>query len=254
MRIKFILAVYLLVSLHSFSQEPIDVTDQAIKIKGMKEEQIQFGFAAGDKIIFTFKEINNKEMKEVEIIEYPSTSKYSDFKTSIVENKTLVVSKQSVYTFRFKNGAISGRICKIHIQRVPANENTHQFNTAVSWVKRQDTTWNTFTKDVVIGYDTVYLQKKKKEIVSTETSEEILIDKIERVHSETNANGNKRDVFISLPTNSFSENKSRKVIAWAYWIGVGEEAGTAWKKMLMGLRHSQKALELSHHWVHWQLG
>lgn len=227
--------ICLVVSLYSFSQEAIDVTEQTIKVKGMKEEEIQLGFAAGDKIIFNFKEVNDKDMKEVEILEYPSTSKFSDFKISMIENKTLSVSKQSVYIFRFKNSAISGRVCKIRIQRIPANENTRNFNTSVSWVTRQDTSWNTFTKDVVIGYDTVYLQKSKKEIVSREQKEEIILDKIERVHSETNANGNRSSVFFSLPPNAVSGNTSIKVIAWVYWIGVGEEANVAWKKNVSGL-------------------
>ncbi len=228
---KFIFTLFCIAfSMQSFSQQSIDVTEQTIKIKAMKEEEIQLGFAAGDKIVFNFKEVNDKEIKEVEILEYPSSSKYSDFKVSKVENKIVPVLKQGVYIFRFKNSAINGRVCKILIQRIPAAEATRNFSTAVSWVTRQDTTWNIFTKDVVVGYDTTYLQKTKKEIVSSEQKEEIILDKNERVHSETNANGNRTSVFFSLPPNSFTGSTSVKVIAWAYWIGVGNEAAAAWQK------------------------
>ena len=54
-------------------QAPIDVTEQTIKIGPMQEQELQFGFAAGDKILFQFKEINDKELKEIEVIEYPTT-------------------------------------------------------------------------------------------------------------------------------------------------------------------------------------
>src|SRR5258706_2455963 len=114
----FCFAIMILAALPCFSQTPVDVTDQTIKIAGTRSEEIYLGFAAGDKIIFNFTETGGKELKEIEISEYPDNSKFSDFKTSKIENKTIAVLKQSVYIFRFKNGALGGRICKIHIQRI----------------------------------------------------------------------------------------------------------------------------------------
>lgn len=213
----------------SLAQEPIDVTDQTIKIGGTRSEEIMLGFAPGDKIVFNFTEINGKDLKEVEVIEYPETSKFSDFKTSKIENKILSVLKQSVYIFRFKNTALGGRICKINIQRIPANDQTKTFNTTVSWVAKQDTTWNTFTKDILIGYDTTYVQSTKKELVKTERKEELIMDKPQRVHSTTNQNSNRTSLFFTLPQNIISLNKTTKVIAWAYWVGVGDEANRAWQ-------------------------
>ena len=51
-------------------------------------------------------EASGKELKEIEITEYPDNPKFSDFKTSKIENKTISVLKQSVYVFRFKNSAL----------------------------------------------------------------------------------------------------------------------------------------------------
>ncbi|HEX2629482.1 MAG TPA: hypothetical protein VHM26_10725 [Chitinophagaceae bacterium] len=227
---KILIATMLLASsLSLYSQDAIDVTDQTIKIGGTRSEEIMIGFAAGDKIIFNFSEINGKELKEVEVLEYPSTSKFSDFKTSKVEAKSFAVLKQSVYIFRFKNSALGGRVCKIHIQRIPANEGTRNFNTAVTWMDKQDTSWTSFTKDVVIGYDTTYEQKTKKELIKTEQHEELILDKVQRVHSEIHSNGNRTSVFFTFPPNVLTGNKTRKVVAWAYWVGVGEEANQAWK-------------------------
>ena len=212
------------------AQELIDVTEQTIKIGGTKEEELYFGFAEGDKILFNFEEIDKKELKEVEIIEYPSNSKFSDFKTKKIENKTFLVNKTGVYLFRFKNSALGGRICKIKIQRIPGNDQYKNFNTNVSWIMKQDTTWNSYTKDVVIGYDTTYLQKTKREVAKTELKEEILFDKTEKVHSITNEHSNKTSVFFTLPGNEKSANKETKVISWAYWVGVDEEGNKAWEQ------------------------
>jgi len=228
-KITIILGMFLWTAT-AFGQEPIDVTDQTIRIGGMKDEEIYFGFAEGDKIIFNFQEADNKELKEIEIVEYPSNSKFSDYKTKKVENKTINVTKQGVYVFRFKNSAISGRICKIKIQRIPASEATKNFNSTVTWETRQETTYNTYTKDVIVGYDTTYIQKIKKILIKTEQKEELIFDKPQRVHSTTNSNGNKTTLFFTLPQNQITPYKTTIVISWAYWVGVGEEANQAWKK------------------------
>jgi hypothetical protein len=215
----------------AFGQEPIDVTDQTIRIGGLKEEVIYFGFAEGDKIIFNFKEADNKELKKIEIVEYPSNSKFSDYKTKIIENKTITVTKQGIYIFRFENSAISGRICKIKIQRIPGSEATKNFNSTVTWETRQETTYNTYTKDVIVGYDTTYVQKSKKELVKTELSEDMIVDKNERVNSINNLDyKNYKTIPVTLPQNEISTYKTKKIISWAYWIGVGKESSEAWAK------------------------
>lgn len=231
MKHKFLTLVGLfLLTLNSYGQqEPLDVTDQTIKLGGHKEEELYFGFAAGDKIVFNFKEADNKELKEIEIVEYPNNSKFSDYKTKLVENKIITVSKQGVYIFRFKNSALAGRICKIKIQRIPASDETKNFNSTVTWETRQETTYNTYTKDVIVGYDTTYVQKSKKELVKTELSEDMIMDKTERVHSINNLNyKNYKTVQVTLPQNEISTYKTKKIVSWAYWIGVGKEASDAW--------------------------
>ncbi|TWI83115.1 hypothetical protein IQ13_1221 [Lacibacter cauensis] len=222
--------IILFFSLPAISQDVVDVTEQTIRIGGFKDEEILLGFAKGDKIIFNFKEVGKKEMKEIEILEYPSNSKFSDYKTHKIENKTISVNQTGVYVFRFKNSAMSGRICQIKIQRIPSNEETRNFNTQVTWETKQETTYKTYTKDVVIGYDTLYTQKTKRELKSTERKELLIFDKTQRVHSTTNDNGNKTSLFFTLPVNELGLYKTKKVVSWAYWVGVGEEANQAWKQ------------------------
>jgi hypothetical protein len=240
-KILMLFTALLTISFVSSAQEPIDVTDQTIKIGGGRSEEIMLGFAAGDRIIFNFSEINGKELKEIEILEYPKSSKFSDFKTTTIVNKSLFVFKQSIYIFRFKNSALGGRVCKINVQRIPASEETKNFNTSVTWIEKEDTAWNSYTKDVVIGYDTIYQQKTKKELVSSEQTENLILDKTQRVHSINTSNGNKTFVFFTLPQNIVTADKTSRVIAWAYWIGVGKEASKAWQANANAIKSVVKA-------------
>lgn len=82
-----ILIVLILTATTVFSQQIIDVTEQTIRLNGNKEEELYYGFAEGDKIIFNYEEINNKSLKEVEIVEYPTNSRYSDYKTKKLKTK-----------------------------------------------------------------------------------------------------------------------------------------------------------------------
>ena len=236
-RIFTITISLLLLSISSFGQEPIDITDQTIKIKGFKEEELYFGFAEGDKVIFNFQVLDDKELKEIEIIEYPNTSKFSDYKTQKIESKVITVNKKGVYIFRFKNSSISGRICKIDIKRIPSSGLTKDFNSTVTWQEKQETTYNSYTKDVIVGYDTTYTQKLKREITKTEQNEEMIIDKTERVHSINNLeNKNFKVVQVNLPQEELSAYKTKRIKSWAYWIGVGKEASDSWRRNVSTFR------------------
>ena len=248
MKTKLFLGIVFLSTQFLNAQNAIDVTEQTIKVKALSEEVMYFGFAEGDQIVFNLLEIDGKELKEVEIIEFPSASKFSDFKTSKVNNKVINVNTKGVYKFRFYNSALGGRLCKVKIQRIPSEEKLKGFNTAVKWIKEQDTTWNSYTKDVIIGYDTLKVQKTRKVILLEEKIEDLFMDKTQRVHSITNGNGNKTSVFFTLPQNQINEYESRTVIAWAYWIGVGEESNRAWeqnKKTIIGAVNGFASMTLS---------
>jgi hypothetical protein len=206
----------------------IDVTEQTLKISGNSEEVLYYGFAEGDRILFSFSETNGKEIKEIEVAEYPSNSKFSDYKTSKIENKSIDVIRKAVYKFRFYNSSMMGRVCKIKIQRIPASEQTRNFNCAVNWEIKQDTTWRSYVKEEQVGFDTTLIPRTKRELVKTVQKEEIIFDKIQRVHSYTNSNGNRSSIFFTLPQNKISLYQPSRVISWAYWVGVGQEAQNSW--------------------------
>ena len=87
----------------SINIEPIEVADITLKIGSKEEKELFYGFAAGDKIVFNFRETNDKELKEVEILEYPNNSKFKDYETKEIKDKTIKIIKTGIYKFRFYN-------------------------------------------------------------------------------------------------------------------------------------------------------
>lgn len=187
----------------ALGQNPVDVADNTLKVAAFGEEVFFYGFAEGDQLIFNFEEVKGKEIKEVEIIELPSSSKFVDYKTKKIENKTINITTTGIYKFRFSNSAMSGRICKVKIQRIPADESTKNFNTSVYW------------KTV---YDTTYTTVQEKYLISKDTVVHNITDQVAKVHSTTNVNGNKTTFNFTLPANT---------VSWSYYVGVdqaGQEA------------------------------
>jgi len=227
----------LFMALRVNGQQPaITVAELTLKIAGLSTEELYYGFAEGDQLIFSFKEINGKELKEIEVLEYPQTSKFADFKAVQVDRKTLPVQNQCVYKFRFFNSAIIGRVCKVKIERLPKDELTAKFNPAVTWATQQDTTWNSYTKDVVVGYDTVFKLRTQRQLIKVDTLITEVFTKVERVHSATKVGGSQySNVDVQLPANVYYPLAlipyySKEVVAWSYWIGVGQKAQEEYEK------------------------
>lgn len=232
-----LLLLCLLVTGLSFGQR-IDVAELQLKLKPGTTEELLYGFAEGDKILFTVEEANGNTVHEVSVAEYPETVKYKGVDVKKEKNKEFIVNNKAVYRFTFSNNSKGLRLCNVKIQRVPKKSEFKNFNTAVKWVTRQDTTWNSFTKDVVAGYDTLHVQKTRRVVDFEKRYEEVVLDKNQRVESKAGSLGeNKTTVSFTLPANVTGKDETKKVIAWAYWVGVGEESNEYWKqnrKMIVG--------------------
>jgi len=139
----------------AYGQKPIDVVESSVKVGIKGEEMVYYGFAEGDQLIFSFEETGGKEMKEVEIVEMPSSSKFLEFKTGKIDNKTINVARTGIYKFRFANSALIPRVCKYKIQRIPANAATQNFNTTVYFDEYNDTTYSNEVETFVDRSDTV---------------------------------------------------------------------------------------------------
>lgn len=203
----FTLCIIVVSSLLCFAQSTIDIFESTIKVSGVSEENFYYGFAEGDQLIFNFQELNNKELKELEIIELPTSSKFMDYKTRKIENKTLQIPRTGIYCFRFSNSALGGRVCRIKIQRIPANEATRNFNSTVYWR---------------MVYDTIVIPRQESFIEKSDTVSSTIVDQIAKISSQTSINGNPNRILVdfTLPDNT---------IAWSYYIGVGKEGMSAYE-------------------------
>lgn len=237
MQFKLMMILFLLWSRFGIGQTTLKLSEQTLKIAPGKTETISLGFLKDDIVRITFEEEGEKELKQIEIIEYPSNPIFSEYKITSLD-KTIKINSTGIYLINLTNESFTNRVCKIKVERTPENEAGQPFNSHVLWITKQDTTWNTYTKDVLLRYDTVYKAVTKKELVSTTKKEEVLLEKRQVVHSQTNANGNKSWVTFKLPVNKISELKTEKVVSWAYWVGVSEESNQTWQKNVQLMQKS----------------
>src|SRR5690606_32785830 len=135
--------------------------------------------------------------------------------------------------FSFHNGAMIGRICKIHIERIPVSEELVSFNTGWKWETIYDTTYVPYTEDSIVGYDTTYYlvteqRLKKDELVL----EDVLVNHAVQVHSRyynydvfagNKGQYNEELVKITLPTEKNTTYLKTENLAWYYGVGINQE-------------------------------
>jgi len=205
-KLTILILAIVLFSTRLLGQTKIDVAETTLKIGGLGGEEVfYYGFAEGDQLVFNFEEVNGKELKELEIIELPSSSKFMDYKTKKIENKVLNITRTGIYKFRFSNSAVSGPICKIKIQRIPSSDAAKNFNSSVYW------------KTV---YDTTHIIVQEKYLIRTDTTISNITDQIAKVHSQGSLDGNKTTFNYTLPYNT---------VAWSYYIGVDQAGQQAYE-------------------------
>jgi len=192
----------------AFCQTAVNVADNTLKVAGLSEEVFYYGFAEGDQLIFNFQEVNGKELKEVEIMELPSSSKFMDYKTVKIENKIINITKTGIYKFRFTNSAMSGRVCKFVIQRIPQSEATKNFNTSV------------YKRTI---YDTTYTPIEEPYLIKVDTSFSDFYSSTPQISSSNALNGNNNYQIIdfALPDNT---------VSWSFYIGTGKEGKEEFEK------------------------
>ena len=220
----------------AFGQK-LTVAELELKLAPGKTEELLYGFAEGDRVIFTVEEATDKTIHEVTVTEYPDSQKFKAYDIKKEKNREFMVNNKSVYKFTFSNTGNDERYCRVKIQRVPSKSELKTFNTAVKWVTVQDTSKNSYTKDVLAGYDTLFVQKTRRIVDFQKKYEEVVLDKNQRVDAKTTLGETKTSVAFTLPLNYVSKDETKKVVAWAYWVGVGEESNEYWKqnrKMIVG--------------------
>lgn len=213
----------------SAQSDTIEVAKVAVKVGAKATEELYYAFAAGDRILFDFSELDGDPVSEFTVSEYPDQLRFQEVNTARVEGGQIKVTRTGVFLFRFSNRALlKGRTCGIHIRRIPAGSAQRQFNTAVQWVERYDTTVVDRGKDQKL--ETKLVEKRRRVQTKTDTLVLSLVDRVERVHSRSNFSAEATSVVaVELPLNTAEPNAANpyltsEVVSWSYWLGVGEEA------------------------------
>jgi hypothetical protein len=203
MRLLPLIAIFLAFSLISFGQDTVVVVEKSLKIGGMSPATEYYGFAEGDKLIFSLY-LEKGEIKDVTISEYPNTIKFAEHTIEKLDKKVFNIPKNGIYKFDYYNSYILPRVINIKIQRIPKDKTTTSFNTNVKWVDKVDTTYPAQQETYTLGADTTF--------------EEVFNSKL-KVNSQSNI-PNKIISDFTLPANT---------IKWVYRIGAGEQAEKAFE-------------------------
>ena len=232
-----LLFLSILINLSSYAQtEPVNVAQLTLKIGSLGTEELYYGFAEGDQILFSFQEENGKELKEVEIIELPGNSKFMDYKSTNIQEHKIQVHKKAVYKFIFNNTSLGKRICRITIQRIPKSKDLIGFNTNWKWKTLYDTTYTPYTEDSLIGYDTITVPYTKKELVRIDTNYQEVQSSESKIWIYSRGNvkacfGNSESCTKELLTLNYPSNTDYLLI----WIGVGQKTREAYNNLSRGL-------------------
>ena len=117
MKIKLLITFFYLYSTYLiFSNEPVLVTETTIVLNFNESKDLFFSFDEGDEIVFDMKMIRGKHIKEIEVLEMPSNSLLTEFKSSGLKDKRVHIKNKGIYKFRFFSSSLTRRVCKIVIK------------------------------------------------------------------------------------------------------------------------------------------
>ncbi len=215
---------------NSYGQERISITEATLRLTFEETKEMFYSFAEGDEIILNLSMVRGKHIKEVEIIELPNNSIFLEFKAKKIENKRIKIRNKGMYKFRFYSSSITNRICKFSIDRIPESIETTSFNTNWKWLTVKDTIYTPYQIDSLIGYKTTVYQETIRELKSEKLEEIMLFEKSQTVHSYYNENISKSYLKVELPIINSTFLREENILAWSYWIGVGQESQEAYSK------------------------
>ena len=207
-------ALMMAISSWMYGQNPVNVYESTVKIYKQSTHEYLCGLAEGDQLIFSFDSEKGGKIEQVEVLEYPSSSRFADYKTSKTKQKVLSIPHTGIYLFRFINTDSKEKVCHYTIQRIPANESTAHFNATVYWNNVKDTLGCKNETETTLVTDTVITN---------------LTDKVVNVHALLNLQSNKMSFSYTLPAQT---------IAYSYYIGVNQAGNKAFNDATSSLLRS----------------
>lgn len=214
------------------AQHELLLADLTMEIAANKEEMLYYGFEKGDQLVLSVELLEGKTLKELEVVEYPDNARFAAYEVKGRLEKRIEVSQRGIYQIRLHN-ASKKALVQFQIKRIPASEHTAGFNTKIIWKERIDTLYDIKSEEVISGSKTAYVNLRRRVARKIDTTVVTLLEQTERIHSSSRINAsNKAHLQFDLPLNQYKPNAqepdfSSELVAWAYYIGTGEE-GEKW--------------------------
>lgn len=226
--------------------DTVEVARITVKVPAKGAEELHYAFAAGDRILFDFVELDGKEVTGFSVLEYPDQPRVKEVKTAGVFGGVLTAPRTAVYVFRMENNQLlAGRTCALHLRRIPAGPVTRYFNTSVRWEEQYDTLIVNSGKNIELTTETV--TRRRRVLTHADTTVLSLLERTERVRSRANlTRPSTSSVEVVLPEplaepNAREPYLTSEVVAWSYWLGVGAEAKAEFEKANQLARMARKA-------------
>ena len=225
-----------MISSQLFGSDTIRVTNQIVRIKSNSNTTVYFSFHQGDVVLFSLKEKKDKKTTLFSIQEDGQRIVYQSQNIQKPLNGLFFVPTTSVYYFKFINDAFFSRNVELVISRIPSSNAYTNFNTTPLWIDEIDTLYDIRKNDQIVRFDSVWTTIPVLIKDTCLKSEEISLDQTIRLESSISLRKKNRAVIeINMDKGFASELIEIKPVAWAYWIGVGEEAQESWNLALKSL-------------------
>ncbi|MBI1183487.1 hypothetical protein GC194_04415 [bacterium] len=129
--------------------DPIVVASLHIKVSGLTSEKLYYGFAKGDQVNVSLSVEDRKDLKEIEIYQYPDYSLFIDYETT---NSTFTFTpvETGIYLIRLYNANVAKRVCQLSITRTPAHDSLSSFNPQVYWRTEHDSSFYTVQEKYLV--------------------------------------------------------------------------------------------------------
>lgn len=157
-------------------------------------------FRKGDTLTIFFAPREQKGTFNFEMFEYENGATLFSRKSVREVNEDFVFTADKIIWMKYSTNFILPRSARMLLRSKQNRTLGTGYSHIVQWIERSDTSWIEIDEVVSVKKDTTY---------------SLLIDKVVKVHSQTNPNGPRSYVPVTFPANTDY---------WVYWIGVGQES------------------------------
>jgi len=145
----------LFLPLVAFTQ-PIAVADQTFRIDGTHE--FAYAFAEGDQIDLMIHLIAGRQLKSVELLQYPDRMLFRSYELDTLLHKTITAPQTGLYILRLIESGLAKKICRFTITRTPTLPENAKLDTRVGWDWKTNGQYQIARRQVPAG--------KKTEVIS----------------------------------------------------------------------------------------